>query len=247
MLGTLMKKNKNCVLKVVYWTLFIVCLVGFVIQGFDCFQKWMSCPQGIHLSTQHQTEVDFPTITFCPEFFRTKVGNPTAYNWNFLDDCGVTDFEKSFIGTKCNDTKSIWQNATPSLEDFGFRKTVKVAFLDKTRQVLSEKDQIWSRHASLGRGVCYSFTLPKQIAKKGVFMIFFGIEADRYFQYLIHPFGVLNSWDLMLSLEYSHGVLFPNKSYSVRLEYQQNQALDFGGKQCEKTNPITCWNVSKKK
>lgn len=240
------KRNENIIVKVVSWVLLCICVSGFIFQGVDCFRKWLSCPQGIHLSTKHQTEVDFPSISFCPIVYEIRYGTPLAYDFDKMDECGL-DFESIFNGSKPN-CHNIWQDLTPKLKDFGLSNGY-VKFLDNTIQKLDseENNSLWRKITSLYRGVCFTLSLSEKMKKKGIYFLHFDIHPDKHFEMLIHPKGIINPMDPLQSLEYSYDAIVPNKSYTHHIVYQQNRALDFGGKECHNNQSydyLTCLEVN---
>ena len=229
--------HDRTITKIVFWTLFLLCFTGFAFKSYDCFKKWLSCPQGIKTSLQHQTKIDFPSVTFCPRFLDIYADylplNP--YNWTLVKKCEII-FQEKFHGPdpECQDLKKLWESMTPKVEDFGI-KTGHIVFLDDTSEEIkfNENESMWRRIVSYYMGACYALTLPTKIAKKGIYYMIFKIKADRTLYIFAHPKGQLNLLEPWRSLEFSVDALIPGFGFDLQIDYQQNVALDFDGRKCE--------------
>ena len=229
--------HQRFITRVFFWTLFLLCSTAFAFQSYDCFKKWLSCPQGIKTSLQHQTKIEFPSITFCPRFLDIHGGNLplNPYNWTIVKKCGIIFHEKfNGIDPECQDSKNLWESMTLKLEDFGIREG-QIFYLDSRMEVLkiSESEPIWRRIVSYYMGACYALTLPTEITQKGIYYMKFEIMADRTLYIFAHPKGLLNILEPWRSLAFSVDALFPHYGFDLQIDYQQSVALDFDGRKCE--------------
>ena len=231
------KTHQDRIIKAIVWICFISCLSGFLYHCYDCFKKYISCPQGVEISTQPQTTLDFPSITFCPYQQASHLGNPEAYNRTLLDYCGLNlglDIDPQFISSDCQDPKEIWKKATPKLKDFGFL-FAWITYQDREEFEINfdEDNPMWRRMVSWMMGACYTLTLPKEIRKKPIHFIRFNVEVSKYFEIYVHPQGLMMI-DPDSALELQSFRMKPNNLYyRFHADYQQKTLLDFAGKECE--------------
>ena len=222
--------------KLIKWSIFATCFIGLTIEAFRCIEKWWSNPQGFQISTQHQTKVDFPAITFCPFHYNDEYGNPLAYEPYFLENCGL-DLKGNFtFDSECEEYQVSWKDLTPKLENFGISEA-KVGFLadDKIQFLsLNESDSIWRQTISLGSGACYSLILPENITRKGVHFVKFLIDESNSFEIVFHPKGLFNIMDPWRSLAYASVVFDEYRGADIYLDYEHTISLDIDGKACEK-------------
>ena len=235
-----LSKYEHLISKCIFATLLCFCLTGFAYKSYDCFVKFLSCPQGVEISTQHQTKVDFPSFTFCPQFFGDSKVNlsqkVSPYNWSLADECEI-EFYSKFYSSKCPKTKDLWKTLTPSLEDFGFESDygLVVKFSDRTTQKLSlNEGLLLKRENSFNMGSCYTLTLPKNLTEKAIFYLFMKLKKGYLLSLFIHFGGLFNLLDPWQSPEFKVDILYPEYGYKLAYEYQQNNALDFDGKECQK-------------
>ena len=121
-----LKRNEGCTIRVLQLSFLAICLTGFIMQSYDSFVKYLSCPQGVEISTQNQANIDFPSITFCPNHNGlVKVRDPEAYDNAKLEPCGIDllqSLKKYMImtnGSNCGDPVHAWKMAIAGLNDFG--------------------------------------------------------------------------------------------------------------------------------
>ena len=211
-------------------------LAGFLYKSYDCLRKFLSCPQGIQTSTQHQTKVDFPDLTFCPKFLYDSQFNVnqkvSPYNWSVIKECGI-ELTGKFHSVKCPNVKELWLNLTPKLEDFGFEEGSLIKYLDRSWEELNINKNTMFREISYFMGTCYTLKVPKNMTEKGVFLIYFKLKLDHFLHVFVHPPGLFNLMDPWRSPEFIVNNLQPNLGYNLLINYQQNHALDFDGKNCE--------------
>ena len=230
--------------KIIWGTFLIVCLSGFLIMGYDCFQKYFSCPQAVQISTQPQGNVDFPSITFCPK--ANKNGYPQAYNQTRLESCGIDIDEKWIDGIRtintqfsgeaeeCKDPKSLWESVTPKLKDFGFTH-MTVVYYDDTQlsfDMETEFESMWRSIVSYSRGICYTLTVPKDLREKPIFNLGLFMNSKVEVEIFLHSSGLLKH-KTRKTLEYGSMKLSPKSHNLVDIEYQQKTVLDFAGKKCQ--------------
>ena len=230
-----LKGHENTTIKVIQLIIFVCCLTGFIIQSYDCILTFLACPQVVEISTQIQTSLDFPSISFCPVYYKMfKYGNPPAFDNSKLEQCGI-DLESKFNGSgfECQDPKKIWEEVIPKFEDFGITEA-KIGYLDQTQLHLSldESDEIWSKMKSNQHGICYSLNLPKKLRQKPIFFIKFYIQASKIFEFFIHSKGSL-VMDPNVSLDYKNFRIEKNKFHRFFVDYQQKNLLDFAGEACQ--------------
>lgn len=233
------KRHEKTITKIITWTFLLSCLSGFIYQGIGCFIKYLECPEGIDISIKHQTEVDFPSITFVPVEYEAETGNPLAYNFTKLSECDITlSYENDYISRNpsnhCHELKNLWENMTPKLEDFAVDQ-ISIEFMDNTIQKLGfeESKHLWREIRSFMRGVCYTLTLTEEMRKKGIYFLRFYVRHDRHFEMLIHPPGLFLPMDPLQTLDYGYREIQRDQSYTFKVVYRQSKALEFGESKCQ--------------
>lgn len=234
-----LSRNENKIHESISFVIFIGCLFVCIFSTYSCLEKWLTSPIGTKLSTEFQTKVDLPTITFCPEFDgmlrKDKEAKPQAFNWTKMDDCGLNRFDK-FIGPSlaCQDPKTLWENMTPQFDDFGFISVEVKAYTDEYINInTNSTDANWNKVISSMFGTCYSLTIPEEIKKKGVEYVSFVTLKNRQYNIFFHGQNLLNWMDPWETLDYIDHVVSNNTSYNVIVDYQDNENLDFDGKECQ--------------
>lgn len=107
---------------------FCVCLAGFLVQGKNCFLKFLSEPTALKTSIQKQNHADFPVLTFCPvSIVSSKVEprNPMAYDLEELRKCGVSppSHTSAWFGNEsCVDFKGLYERSISNLTTFGITR-----------------------------------------------------------------------------------------------------------------------------
>ena len=228
------RNNANLAIKSIQFIIFLACLIAFVWFSYDCIWKFFSCPQGVEISTQPQTALDFPSISFCPYWSAFKKGDPAPFNWTKLEFCG-TDLETKFNGSKpsCQDPEEVWKDMTPRLKDFGLIE-IRLFYTDVsvTSISLDENDSLWKRTPSYDRGACYSLTLPKIVREKTIYVIWVEINESKQFEIFFHSSGSLLMMDPYNTLDYESLMLKDQFETKLFINYQQKILLDFDGKDC---------------
>lgn len=219
-------------MKTITLAIFFACLVAFGCLTYDCLDKFFSCPQGVEISTQPQTSLDFPTISVCPLLGSGQsTANPRAFNTTKLEMCEI-DRQSKFKGSSpsCQDPKDAWKDVTPRLVDFGIRNGKVVDSLKETWS-LDENNVVLKRLPSAECGVCYSFILPREMRKRTIAAIVINIKRSKRFSFFFHSMGLLNI-DPYLTLDYKTMWLNGHSKYHMFVDYQQKTLLDFGGASC---------------
>ena len=248
------RKKEHLVTQVLSWTVFLGCFSGFCYQGYKCIQQYLDGPQAIQISMKKQTQVEFPSITFCPlPYF----GNSVAFNWTELSSCGIDSKDiwniGKFIDTDlCNDTKELWTNVTPNLENLGIKNVVIGLFQAWNNYIslpIDEKIEMWKKVPGGWRGSCYTLTLPKNITEIGVMSLTIESEPNKTFTALFHPAGMLNQFNTKISPEFVDIMIQPGQGALHQLSYHQTVKLNFGNDTCshEKHEFSTCLDEAIKK
>ena len=229
-----MSLKKSMVVKVLSVGLFTACLIGFLVQSYDCFSKFSSFPEAMEVKLKPQNEVDFPVISFCPlpmHLSSNLWSNPLPMNKTKLDNCGIDFTKGEFNGSSidCRDPEILWSQVLPKFEDFGYIDGLAQTFLYENHKIPT-KD--WKRMPTGYCGACYSMALSRKIVEMGVSSLHFNIESDKNFNIFLHSEGLLNPWNPLRSLEYGKKLITRQKSYSIQVTYQQDIALKFESKKC---------------
>lgn len=221
--------------------IFCLCLIGMIIFVHQCMEKYARKPEGVDISTKSQNLVEFPAMTLCPISSSSdsdweKKPKPSAYNWTWLHECGVSkNFRENgqFIGNgsdDCRDPVTLWDKARPSLSDFGIEKVFVRTLDDNWNEIpVSENDATWKRYVTIDYGHCYSLVMPDYIKEKTVTWLWMEVDPSKTLYVLMHSNGFLNSFNPWWSVETAYNVL----EYSMEVTYIGKKVLGFNGKSCD--------------
>ena len=227
--------------KTIQWMIFIICLTGFVIQSHSCIKAYISCPQGVKIETVPQTEMDFPSITFCPKSYKHLNVQPLAYNWSKLKNCGIHDLFSPLAwnySEKCENPKEIWESAMPTgLEDFGFEGidgkyiNFEPFFINKTKSKL-----FFKRRRVMVFGSCFTFDMSMKKNQKAIAYMKFLLQPGKTMLIYFHPKGMLNTIIPPASRHFDVKTIKENMSYKFTINYQQKIDINLSSKKCETSN-----------
>ena len=226
------------IIQLTSWTVFLACFIGLSIMAYQCLEQYLKKPQTIDISIKLLTEVDFPSITFCPLHIWSPTSDPLHYNWTRLNACGIKSLgEGKFIDSDlCKNASDLWANSTPKLADLG----IDFIWVDVDEQRpdlnISEELYYWKRAPNALRGACYTLKIPKELTAKVVERIGIGLRPGKTLEIFLHPSGMLNYYKAKSSVEYTRHLIQPNQSSTLEVTYQQNIRLDFGTKACKQNN-----------
>ena len=226
--------NRNGIILIASWVIFLACSTGLFIYGYQCVEKYFQYPQAIDISTRHQNEFQLPSITFSG--ISSKI-SPGALNTKNLEVCGLKldDVQNGvFLGSgspQCEDPEQFWDFVSLTLNDFGF-KSIEVEFSDGTSEnvTLNENDTIWDRFICSAYYTCFTLTLPKQV--KDVTNLKFKVSISRGMQIYIHTYGLLNAQKPSESAESGYYEVYPYSGTLLDVRYDQMEILDFQGVEC---------------
>ena len=215
--------------KVITWLIFSACFVGLCYQSLQCIQQYLDKPQGVEISTNLQSTLDFPVMSFCP--FQ-------GYDHEKLESCGLTveDFKEEgiFFTENCQNPEEIWFPS--NLTQFGIRTIKAILFnFSKIDISLDENNaQIWKKHSRFGGGFCYTLTFPQELRKVGIARIRFLANPTDPFHIFFHTKGMLNFQHPLMSASHLPFSIKPKKSNIYHLlSFQQNEVFEFLGKPCK--------------
>lgn len=232
-----LKPYESCIFKCIKWTIFVISLIGFVAQSYKCFEKYFSYPQAVEIALQPQTQVDFPSMTFCPNSPIVKIRDPEPYNWTKLQKCGInyTNMDTKFTGNSpdCQNPKNLWENATPNLEDFGINY-LQISYFDGEKTIFEgvKNYSFWSRLLLQEYGGYFTLTLPKIVRQKAISRMKFDIRKEKSFVMWLHSAG-LASKSLTRTLDQTAIKVEHQKSLVGLITYHQKQLLDISGEKCQ--------------
>ena len=235
--GNMIKKYVTSIIRVSHWIFLGICLAGFIMQGYDCIQTYLSCPQSIEIDIKPQKDLDFPEITFCPRnTYLVNDAHPMAYDSQALKNCGLSKWTHSFFNesyTNCTSAKNIWENVTPKLADFGFISAT-VGYYDWTEAYLDIKEDNlhWKRTLSINHGACYTLTLPNTTTEKSIQNLYFELEANKSLELFVHSRGLLNPADPYSSIDVDGKIIHPNLNYDFMVNYEQRVSIDLPHERC---------------
>lgn len=153
-----------------------------------------------------------------------------------MHECGVSkNFRENgqFIGNgsdDCRDPVTLWDNARPSLSDFGIEKVFVRTLDDNWNEIpVSENDATWKRYVTIDYGHCYSLVMPDYIKEKTVTWLWMEVDPSKTLYVLMHSNGFLNSFNPWWSVETAYNVL----EYSMEVTYIGKKVLGFNGKSCD--------------
>lgn len=185
----------------------------------------------------NQTEVDFPEMTFCPEYYEdTPVEGPMAYNLTFLEECGVNgeDLYKGwYYGSQKCSAEDVLVKAHPRLEDFGIQRILVLsgdssAFyqLNVNSHLISWKE--WYLH---GFGKCFTVNFHENITKShnGISFVSFD-AAPKHFRVYIHSSGLFGWPDFETGV--AGLVTIPGSSYLATIEQEAFEYADNDPGEC---------------
>ena len=234
------KQNFRLITRIVQWIVFLLCLAGFSIQSYDCLKTYLECPIGVEISSVPQTEMDFPSITFCPKDVWHNPEDPLPYDWTKLDTCGINNPWMIFYfgGHKCNNRED-WESVTPVFQDFGFQdwNTLTIrTFHDKKDALqlnINETEILFEKHRSVVYGACYTLNLPKNITGKGIKTLQFGMDSMKSMLVFVHPQGLLNTFDPSQSIEVVGKPISKKVTFTFTVDYYQKIDINRHSTKCE--------------
>lgn len=178
--------------------LFVGCFIFVLYRGAKCFEKYMERPRTMDVTYVNQTLVDFPALTFCPEYFgETPAFGPMAYNLNILEECQISGHDMFFgwyHGSSLCNASYIMKNIFPTLDDFGF-KYFEVFSGDGAviKKILPcDSRLIWTPWHLPEYGKCFTLRFSDDVTKsmRGVSFIYV-LAGYKQFRVYLHSFGKL--------------------------------------------------------
>lgn len=185
----------------------------------------------------NQTEVKFPEVTFCPEYFEgTPAEGPMAYNKTIIEECGIKaeDLYKGwYYGSKNCSAEQILEKVHPRLEDFNISYIQLLSGDGSAIYKFNVKNEMimWKEWFLHGFGKCFTMTFPEEITKSNDGVSFLSFDAGpKHFRVYLHSSGLLGWPDFETGV--AGLVSKPGDSHLVSIEQEYIEYLDTDQDEC---------------
>lgn len=217
--------------------IFVACFAFVAYQSSNCFEKYLKKDRSIDTSFVRQTEVEFPEMTLCPEYYtETPDEGPMAYNLSILEECGIRGedmfYGKYYVSDKCS-AGEILEKVHPKLMDFDI-KFIEVLSGDGTKRYKfhgKSEDLIWKEWYLHGFGKCFTMKIPDSISKSNLGISFISLDAGiKHFRVYLHSSGLLGWPDFETGV--AGIVLKARDSQLVSIEQEVIEYVDDTDQEC---------------
>ena len=227
-------KLKNSLKKGINLTIFIICAAIVAREGYLCLTKYLSQPQGTHISVDQGIGHVFPEFTLCPSvsYANTEIFEECGLDWTefYLSEISETKWWPNDT-EKCGTTQDLMNHLFYNVNDIVKRAEVIYEDSNQKVEIFPNQTEFWSTNHELEFGKCFTFSIlaMKKISKITFYFNVGKGEVSVYF----HSPGLFKTVKSKNRQKIGIQTTFPrSQSVEIIVDYKVYKMLDFGGEPC---------------
>ena len=226
-------KPKYSLKKILNLVIFIVCASIVANETYGCLTKYLSQPQGTHISVDKGIGHVFPQFTICPSvnYARTKIFKECGLEWTkfYFGEIHETRWWPNDTA-KCGTTENLMNHLFYDINDV--IKHAEVLYEDSEKvDYYPNQTDFWSIHQEFRVGRCFIFSI---IQDQKITKITFNFkDGGGLLNVYFHSPGLFKTVGLMNRKSIDVQTNFPrSESVEIVVDYEVYKMLDFGGAEC---------------
>ena len=226
--------SKDIVSTIFSTALCIMCTSFVAHKGYKCIKKYKSEPESVDIKYEFTGDIQFPSLTFCP--------NPLKLKEDVLISCNLTlnDYVSNnrWIGSgsnACSNPHRLKNQISPNIEDLNIEK-FQIYTFDQNMIAMDTNDSslIWETLAEDFPYHCFTVSMPREIINLGIQLIEVDLKKSTNLVAYVHLQGLLStdmsdSWpEVYLYGAYgTYGYIIPVGHEIVQLQkYNKKPCID---------------------
>ena len=218
-----MHVSKDIVSTIFSIALFTICASFVAHKGYNCIKKYRSQPESVDIRYEFTGDIQFPSLTFCP--------NPLQLKEDVLISCNLTlsDYisNNKWVGSgtnECTNPHFLRKLISPKIEDLNIEK-FKIFTFDQNFIEVDSNDSslIWETLAEDFSYYCFTVSMPRETIILGIQQINVILKKATNLVVYVHLHGLLStdmsdSWPEVYLSTYYTSHLIPVGHEIVQLQ-----------------------------